>query len=729
MSSKASEKRTVVVLSGGGARGMAHIGVLKNLEARGVTPDLIIGTSIGAIIGGLYASGQSPHEIESLLVDADLSNMLSNRTDRTFTPMYKKINRIQPIYSLSFSKKMRPRVERGFFDGQLLYNTLAPITSNIQLSVGDNFDNLPIPLRVVTTNIETGELVVHSSGDLVKVIKASSTVPAMFPPVYIDSAYYIDGGIKANIPIIDSLLLPDDIVIAVDVTSPLMQESELLTPLDIVQQLIGISMRDDDDQRLQRASVVITPNLPDITNNNFDSSFQAISYGYTAAESSALLDSIIPTTSPTAIINSNNTYDLSFSTLTIKGNKKTKERYIQNLTHFEPETPLSNDAVKNSIQSVFGSGIFSTVHIKASLDTLTIEVQERPRFYLDFGLRFDQYFYGEVFVAPTFYNLFGIGMNTQAYFQIGFQRKQIKASLFGNIPLPKLQAIHYDVSAYLSSEWIESYTAPDSTDTLGTYTSKNLSKNGINTSLGWDINNIVSFVAGFRLEQYGLNSSSGIDFPTRNDQRLIYGGIEIDYLDAYYFPNKGGSHIIWFAGSSQNIGSDANFFTFNGAHRMILPVNSRNTFIPSIHYSWADQDLPEISKYYLGGGRVQNFNSPSDLFHSVPVAGVKEHALPADQFLLFSLQYRFRFTPKSRFYTSLYLDWAYGWDEEGRVTVTDALQDFFSNAPLSIETEFAVRTVFGPIKVSWSKIIVGDYQEQFNISKSSLFRLSAGFNF
>ncbi len=215
----------MLVLSGGGARGFAHIGVLRVLEEMDIAPDLIVGTSMGSVVGGLYAAGWSPDDIEELVQTIDWGKIFTDRLDRK----YQSFRRKQDDNPLMIDGRLhfdgfKPVLPPGVIDGQrldLVLRTVEALSPQTK-----NFDDLPIPFRAVTANIATGQAMVLDSGSLATAIRASMSVPGALPPVIIDGKEYVDGGIAANLPIGIALELGARRIIAVDISSPLLEEED-----------------------------------------------------------------------------------------------------------------------------------------------------------------------------------------------------------------------------------------------------------------------------------------------------------------------------------------------------------------------------------------------------------------------------------------------------------------------------------------------------------------------
>jgi len=264
--------RIGLVLGGGGARGGAHVGVLKVLEELRIPVDYIAGTSMGSIVGGLYASGMNSQDIERELRAMDWADVFQDypsRADRSF-------RRKSDDYTYAF--KAKP----GFNDGKIMI-PLAYIRgqkldlelNRLTLPVAEvkDFDRLPIPYRAVATDVETGKAVVLSKGNLSRSIRASMAVPAAFDPVEIDGRLLVDGGIANNVPVNVARDMGAEILIVVDVGSGLFSREQITSALDVTGQLANYLFTLNTEQQLKTLGprdVLIRPPLGDIGGGSFD---------------------------------------------------------------------------------------------------------------------------------------------------------------------------------------------------------------------------------------------------------------------------------------------------------------------------------------------------------------------------------------------------------------------------------------------------------------------------
>lgn len=268
---RAAQPDTCLVLSGGGARGMAHIGVIKVLERERIPVDCIVGTSMGAVVGSLYASGLTAGEIEARVRALDWTTMFADRVDRTVYPQRRKAEDRTFLAKGGLGlRDGKLAVPPSLFEGQRL---AVALRTSLLVSAGINdFDALPIPFRAVGTDLETGDAVVMGDGDLVNAVRASMAVPGAFAPVTWGERSLIDGGVAMNLPIEAAQDLGARRIIAVDIAGKLKTRDELTGPLAITDQMVTALMLKETRRqvaRLRPGDVLIEPALGSLSSADF----------------------------------------------------------------------------------------------------------------------------------------------------------------------------------------------------------------------------------------------------------------------------------------------------------------------------------------------------------------------------------------------------------------------------------------------------------------------------
>ena len=272
-----------LVLSGGGAKGLAHIGALKVIEEAGVEIDYIGGTSMGAIIGALYASGYSAHELDSIFRKTNLETLIQDNLPRGAKTFYEKEDSETYILTLPFNN-FKISVPSSFYGGQNIYNELVRLLYHVK-DVND-FNNLPIPFLCIATDVETGEEVVLNKGYLPEAVMASGTLPSLFAPEIIDNKLLIDGGVVNNYPLENVYEMGADVTIGVDVQHGLSNREALKSATEVLLQINNFHTVESMKKKSRKTDIYIRPNIADYSVLDFEKRDTLIRLGEEAAKKS-----------------------------------------------------------------------------------------------------------------------------------------------------------------------------------------------------------------------------------------------------------------------------------------------------------------------------------------------------------------------------------------------------------------------------------------------------------
>src|ERR1700676_929221 len=279
-----------LVLSGGGARGMAHIGVLKVLEDLKIPIDCIAGTSMGAIVGGLYASGMTALEIEATMRSLDWQEAFRDAPPRRDLAFRRKQDDRNFLVKLPLGLKHgQILLPKGFIQGQKLQETLRQLT--LEFTDSTDFDKLPTAFRAVATDLESGEAVLLDKGDLAIAMRASISAPGVFAPVDYQGRLLVDGGLAENLPINVARAMNADILIVSDVSFSLQDRARLDRALTISKQMLAILVRKDSDRQkgtLTPQDILTEPALGTATQTDFAAGVGTIAQGEAAARAATL---------------------------------------------------------------------------------------------------------------------------------------------------------------------------------------------------------------------------------------------------------------------------------------------------------------------------------------------------------------------------------------------------------------------------------------------------------
>ncbi len=273
-----------LALSGGGARSISELGVLRALEEKNIPIEIIVGTSMGSIVGGLYSAGYSIDELDSVLQNTAWNEFFSpHQSTRNDLFIDQKITEDRAIISLRMDG-LNPIIPTSISSGQRAANHLNLLAINAPVLADDNYDKFFYKYRAVSTDLISGEKILLDKGPLGLAMRASSSVTLLLPPVKKDSLYLVDGGLVANVPVKETRALGADLIIAVNASSPLRSEEDLNTPWTIADQLVSIPMKILNDKQLEDADFIIIPDLANRSNSDFSNLSEVVKAGYESAK-------------------------------------------------------------------------------------------------------------------------------------------------------------------------------------------------------------------------------------------------------------------------------------------------------------------------------------------------------------------------------------------------------------------------------------------------------------
>ena len=383
-------------LSGGGAKGFTHVGVLKVLDSLGVKVDYISGTSMGAIVGGLYAAGYTGKDIERVVMDTDFYSLITDPKPRQETSFFSKsVDKYLLTVPLRNGKVSLPSsISTGQRNVYLLKELLKNV-SNI-----DDFSKLPVPFMCVGTNIESGRMQIFEKGDLVSSILASSAFPSLLEPVKIGDSIYVDGAMSVNFP---SQPLKDkgiDIVIGVDLNQPLAKRENLNSVISIMNQIIDFGIKKETINQYKYTDINIKPDLSGITATSYDNKRQILDSGYVEAVKYVDILKELPQRNFERIRSSINPVYSSvykIDSLAVENAKIYKSNYIRGKMGLTLPSMQTYGSVNKMIDKLYATNNYKFINYdivqQDNRNYLKLYVTEdEARHFLKFGLHYDEIF-------------------------------------------------------------------------------------------------------------------------------------------------------------------------------------------------------------------------------------------------------------------------------------------------------------------------------------------------
>ncbi|MDZ7860659.1 MAG: patatin-like phospholipase family protein [Candidatus Krumholzibacteriota bacterium] len=602
--------RIGLALSGGGARGAAHIGVLQVLEEHQIPVDFIAGTSMGSIVGGLYASGMSAGELETVISRVDWEEAFTDRIlreDRSF-----RRKRDDDLYLI----KNRPGISSdglelpsGLIDGQDIDLLLKRYTIPV-VTVRD-FDDLSVPFRAVAADLETGRAVVIGEGDLALAMRASMSIPVVFSPRVVKGDLMVDGGISSNLPIDVVREMGADIVIAVDISSPLKERRELRSVFSITNQLTTIMTRRNTEEQIASLTdrdIFIRPDLGEISTASFDRAAEAIPKGRdAAAEALEYLKKLSVSKKDYREYLSNRKRDTRppvIDRIRIVNHSRLSDLVIKERVRQKGGECLDLDMLENNLNRIYGLELFESVYYDITKEdeetVLTITAREAswgPN-YLNFGIAVFEDFEGPNFNMAAAYTRTAVN-SLNGEWRTGFQIGQ-EPGVFTELYQPLEHRLKY----FIHLRAIAGEKAWSVFDSEGNKLSEyNIRRYGGELAAGRELGTWGEIRAGLLRETGEFNIQVGNPaLPNRYFERgEAFAQIFIDELDNLMFPNSGSALRLRAAAGRKDIGSDRNYEQYTAEGSLAYTIG-KNTALLSGLFATTSGDSTSVQNLFQLGG-------------------------------------------------------------------------------------------------------------------------------
>ncbi|GGD21539.1 patatin [Flavobacterium orientale] len=394
-----------LVLSGGGAKGLAHIGVLKVIEEAGIKIDYIGGTSMGAIVGGLYASGYTANQLDSIFKSSDYDAIIQDFIPRKSKNFYEKGNDERYAVMLPFSN-FKLGVPAALSKGLYNYNMITRLTNHVY-NVRD-FNELPIPFLCIATDVETGEEVLLNKGFLSQAVLASGAFPTLYSPIEIDGKYLIDGGVVNNYPIEDLKKMGADIIIGVDVQDDLKDREQLQDASRILVQISNLQMIQRMNKNREMTDIYIKPEVSDFSVISFDQSDKIIKKGEEAGFSVYEKLKALGTNSKRlpSVVTVRESDSLYISSINTEKLENYTRSYLIGKLRFKPNTKITYADLKQGIENLNATQNFNsisyTIDQSEEGNKLNLNLNEnKQKTFLKFGIHYDQLYKSGVLINYT----------------------------------------------------------------------------------------------------------------------------------------------------------------------------------------------------------------------------------------------------------------------------------------------------------------------------------------
>lgn len=398
-----SRPKIGLVLSGGGAKGLAHIGVLKVIDSLGIKVDYISGTSMGAVVGGLYASGYSAHQLDSIFSAIDVDALLQDYTPRESKSFYEKRN--DEIYALALPfNNFKLGLPSGLSKGLYNFNLISRLTKHV--SHVRDFDELPIPFLCIATDLETGEQILLDSGVLAQSIIASGAIPTLYNPVEINGKLHIDGGVVNNYPVEELKNRGVDFIIGVDVQDGLKNREQLKDVTSVLSQLNNFSMIEKMEGKRRMTNIYIKPDTKGFSVVSFDNGQEIIKKG--TEKAIEFTNQLLPLSSKDKRQNNvvKQKDSIYISDITFNKLDNFTRAYILGKLKIKKNTVINHEQLEKGISLINGTQNFSTIMYSFEKiqngEQLNLQLKEnKNNTFLKFGLHYDDLYKSGVLLNYT----------------------------------------------------------------------------------------------------------------------------------------------------------------------------------------------------------------------------------------------------------------------------------------------------------------------------------------
>jgi NTE family protein len=414
--SEANERPKIgLVLSGGGAKGMAHIGVLKIIKELGIPVDYVTGTSMGSVVGSLYAAGYTVEEIDSISANIDWGELFNDKLSRDKISIEEKRDSERYILEMPI-EKYHFELPQGLIAGQKLSQMLSTLLLPVH-EIND-FSKLPIPFKCIATDIETGEAVVLDHGDLAISVRASMAIPSIFNPIEIEDKLLVDGGIVRNFPVIDAKEMGADIIIGVNVGGPLYKKEELKSLITIMQQTVAFRGNTVDIQQEKLCDILITPDIHGIGASSFNMVDSIIIRGEKAAMQvypalKALADSLKRySDSRIEVRKPQVKKEFLITDIEITGNHIVPDKMILQKLYIKKNNIVTPQQINENVQKIYSTKFFKNVYFQiipnqsGPGNTLKLRVVEQTANRVKLAIHYDNDLKSALLLNYTTRNLF-----------------------------------------------------------------------------------------------------------------------------------------------------------------------------------------------------------------------------------------------------------------------------------------------------------------------------------
>lgn len=637
--------KIALVLSGGGAKGAAHIGVLKVIDKLKIPIDIVVGTSVGSIIGGMYSIGYSPLEIEKLVDSLKFDELLTKDNNRKLKALIEKIDEDKYPLSLSIDKDFNLKFPMGVTDGEYAYLQLKSIFGKAE-SITD-FSKFPINFSAISTNLQTGKGVKIDSGDLALATFKSMAIPTFLDPINDDGIFYVDGGVIDNFPIYQALEMGADIIIAVDISAKDEEINNSSNIITILNKLASYQGERNKETQLKYADILISPDVKDHGVLDFNNLNVLVDSGEVSAkEIEKTLSNFTNPKKFKAIKNKGNSLkDTPKNIKNIITNHKNSEFLTKDILKLKPKKEyLNRENLNTWTEKIYTLDYVERVfyHVDETNENIHFNIVENTKPQIRAGISYLSEYGGALELSasvPSF------GNNKKIY------TLKSELSQYPKITLKDNTLFQHKNKDFLISGDIGYYTNPILLYS-GDKVASNYSSNTFSTNLYLGTSIFNKFLLGYNLGYKNTNIShlSGLTLSSvensslkaKTDFIINTGFLYADTLDSFLYPKTGFRlNFQGFSGNSLN-NKNNSFSGFSVESSFYKPISTKLT--GGIKFSGGSintNDYTPLSEVFSLGG-LQNLSQTRNFrFYGLPLMGIY-----SDKFIMGEATFRYSLAAK-----------------------------------------------------------------------------------
>jgi len=597
--------RVALALSGGGARGIAHVGALRALEEAGIPVDAIAASSMGAIVGGIYATGKNAAELEAIVRSMDWASLFSGRPDRRTLPVGRREDRYASTAGVSFDWKTL-KLPGGLLAEHRVNRFLIEHLSPAGFSVGGDFDRLPVAFRAIAADLASGEPVVMAKGDLARAVRASMSIPLVFPPVEWEGRRLVDGLVVDNLPIDVAKAFGPWVLVAVDISTPPLEPSEYESALGVATQVSDLLTRRRYRDFEAEADVLVRPDLGQHSSTDYSGFDDLIAKGYEATKASlpaireelagaGVADLASRGRGPSARA----LEGAPIRAVRVEGNERVSERLARRTFNIPVGPGYLMGRGLRAFDKVDATGLFDRTWLEfepaGDEVEVVLRVKDAPPNRADVGLGYTEWEKARGSIRLRNQNTLGFGEQLEVLLAASDAENLMQASLRGDRLF--LTGLGYRVRAFLQADKPRFFDEEGDEINRGRF-----EREEVEAALASSLERWGLVEAGARFGRVKTQPEAGLDFAESMDQvGTLFGGVVLDTLDDLAWPEHGRRVAISGEWSLGGLGAERGYWRAQGEFRVARPLGTRLIAQVDGLAGFSGDDLPVYDRYRLGG--------------------------------------------------------------------------------------------------------------------------------